>query len=257
MNERRLAVVTGGNRGIGLAIAQGLVARGLSVIATARDEVEGRATAASIGADCHELDVTSDASVERLAQDLRAGFDVLVNNAGTSLDGFDATVARQTLEVNFHGPLRVTDRLLPLARRGARIVMVSSTLGAISCVSPELARQLMSPTLTRAALLGLMAAFVDDVAAGRHEQRGWPTSAYAVSKVGLNALTRILGRELAADPRGILVNAACPGWVRTRMGGDDAPRTPAQGAQTPLWLALLPEGGSQGGNFRDEAPAPW
>jgi carbonyl reductase 1 len=73
----------------------------------------------------------------------------------------------------------------------------------------------------------------------------------------LNALTELYGRDLAGDPRGLLCNAACPGWVRTRMGGAGAPRSVEEGADTAVWLALLPEGGPQGGVFRDRAPASW
>jgi carbonyl reductase 1 len=78
-----------------------------------------------------------------------------------------------------------------------------------------------------------------------------------VSKVGLNALVRVIARELAGDPRRILVNAADPGWVRTRMGGASAPRSVEEGARTPVWLARLPEGGPSGGFFRNERPVPW
>jgi carbonyl reductase 1 len=100
-----------------------------------------------------------------------------------------------------------------------------------------------------------MRGFVSAVAAGNHQALGWPSSAYSVSKMGLNALTAILGRELQGDPRGVVVSAACPGWVRTRMGGASAPRTVEQGADTPVWLAI--EGGAQGGVFRDRAPISW
>ena len=255
--SQRVAVVTGANRGIGLAIAKELVSRGLRVIATARDEAEGRAAAREIGAEYHPLDVTKDDSVDALARALEGGVDVLVNNAGVALDGFDATVAQRTLDVNFLGAMRVTDRLLPLCREGARIVNISSGLGAISCMSPPLREKLLDPGLSRKTLLSLMETFVRDVGAGKHSDRGWPSSAYAVSKVALNALTRIVAREVAKDPRGILVNAACPGWVRTRMGGAGAPRSPEEGASTAVWLALLPAGGPQGGSFRDQQPAPW
>jgi len=78
-----------------------------------------------------------------------------------------------------------------------------------------------------------------------------------ISKVLLNALTRVLAVVLAGDPRRILVNAACPGWVRTRMGGEGAPRSPEEGARTPVWLALLPDGGPTGGVFRDQKPVGW
>jgi carbonyl reductase 1 len=102
-----------------------------------------------------------------------------------------------------------------------------------------------------------MRAFVAAVARGDHEAEGWPSSAYCVSKIGMNKLTEILAKELSADERGILCNAACPGWVRTDMGGRSAPRSVEKGAETPVWLALLPEGGPQGGFLRDKAPASW
>jgi NAD(P)-dependent dehydrogenase (short-subunit alcohol dehydrogenase family) len=99
-----------------------------------------------------------------------------------------------------------------------------------------------------------MRRFVAEVAAGTHEASGWPSSAYRVSKIGLNALTRIIASELARDARGILCNAACPGWVRTDMGGPHASRSAEEGAETPVWLALLPSGGPSGGFFRDKKP---
>jgi carbonyl reductase 1 len=97
------------------------------------------------------------------------------------------------------------------------------------------------------------------VAADRYTAQGWPQSAYAVSKIGLTMLTGALARELEAqkDPRGILINAVCPGWVQTRMGGASAPRSVEEGAETPVYLALLPKGGPTGGFFRDKAPADW
>jgi carbonyl reductase 1 len=202
------------------------------------------------------LDVTSDADVRALAA--RVGeVDVLVNNAGISMRGFDANVARKTLDVNFFGALRVTDALLPKMGMGGRIVMVSSGLGDLSCVSSELSARFLDPTLTRDRLRELMESFVRDVAAGTHAREGWPSSAYSVSKVGMNAFVRVLAKELAGDPRKILVNSANPGWVRTAMGGASAPRSVEQGARTPVWLATLPDGGPTGGFFHDERKVPW
>lgn len=260
--ERRVAVVTGGNRGIGLEIGRQLAARRLSVVLGSRDEEAGRAAAASIGGDvaAHGLDVTRDDSVEALAAWLGAtcgGLDVLVNNAGVAMDGFDARVARETLAVNFTGAVRAVDRLLPLMRRGGRVVNVTSGLGDTGDLPAALRDRLKAADLARDELFALMRGFVDAVAAGDHAAQGWPSSAYRVSKMGLNAFTHILGRELAQDPRGILANAACPGWVKTRMGGAGAPRTVQEGADTPVWLALLPDGGPQGSVVRDRQPASW
>lgn len=252
----RMAIVTGTSKGIGRAIAKALVVKGLDVLATSRDATRGAATAEELGLPFHALDVASEESVRALASDVE-GFDVLVNNAGIALKGFDAEIARETLDVNFHGAIRVTEALLPKMRAGGRIVMVSSGMGELSCISGELREEIASPSLTREAMLAIADRFVREVAAGTHAKSGFPSSAYRVSKVLMNAYTRILARELASDPRKILVNAACPGWVRTDLGGEGAPRSPAEGARTPVWLATLPEDGPNGGFFRDEREILW
>jgi carbonyl reductase 1 len=240
----RTAVVTGANRGIGEVIAAALAARGLRVVPTSREPRQGFVT----------LDVTRADHVTALAQKIagEGGVDVLVNNAGVSLDGFDERVVRRTLDANFLGAMRVTDALLPSMRPGGRIVMVSSGLGSLTGVRGELRARFEDPRLTRDGLVALVEEFPRDVAAGVHERRGWPSSAYRVSKIAMNALVRVMARELEGDPRRILVNTADPGWVRTRMGGRSAPRSVEHGARTPVWLALLPEGGPTGGFFRDE-----
>ncbi len=100
-----------------------------------------------------------------------------------------------------------------------------------------------------------MESFIRDVKEGRHRDRGWPGSAYRVSKVGLNALTQILAREV--EDQGILVNTVCPGWVRTDMGGRSATRSVKEGAHGVVWAAALPPNGPTGGFFRDGNPIPW
>lgn len=257
---RRVALVTGATRGIGEAIAHELARHELEVIVSGRDAHQGEKVARELGgaASFEALDVTDPKSIEAIAVRLAGGLDVLVNNAGASFDGFDAAVARRTLDVNFVGMMKLTDRLLPHLRPGARVVMVSSGMGSVSSLGPELQRQVMNPTLDRAGLVAFVDRFVDDVAAGRHAKNGWPSNAYRVSKIAMNAYVRILARELIGDPRGVLVNAACPGWVRTAMGGSGAPRSPNEGAKTPSWLALLPPGDARSGGFyRDEKPAEW
>jgi carbonyl reductase 1 len=250
MAQLPVAVVTGANRGIGEAIARELSARGLGVVATSRE----------VGDHFVPLDVTRAESVASLADRLRdneGGIDVLVNNAGASFDGFDADVAERTLDVNFFGAVRVTDGLLPLMRNGGRIIMVSSGMGTLDHVRGAVRARFEASNLSRPELVELMRSFVRAVASNTYETQGWPRNAYSVSKVGMNAFVRVLARELATDPRRIAVNAVCPGWVRTRMGGSSAPRSAQAGARTPVWLALQPEGGPTGGFFRDERAIPW
>jgi len=244
----RVALVTGANRGLGAEIAKQLRSRGLRVVATSREPREGFET----------LDVTRADHAAAIAGKLAGtGLDVVVHNAGVSLDGFDADVARRTLDTNLFGPMRLHDALLPLVRAGGRIVMVSSGMGSISSVRSPLRERILDPGLDRAALVEIFESFVRGVGDGSYGKQGWPSNAYSVSKIGLNALVRVLARELATDARRILVNAENPGWVRTRMGGRSAPRSVEDGARTAVWLALLPEGGPTGGFFRDESAIPW
>ena len=236
------SLVTGSSRGLGREVVRQLEARGHQVIATSRASAT------------HPLDVASDASVAALARSLSGTtIDVLVNNAGIAMDGFDARVARETLETNYFGPLRVFEGLLPLLSPRAVVVMVSSGMGELSCVSKELQTRFLAPDLDIPALSALMRSFVDDVAAGRHGQRGWPSSAYRVSKVGLNALTRILARQHPA----MRINAVCPGWVATDMGGRGAPRSVKEGAASIVWAATLDQNGPSGGFFRDGQRVEW
>ncbi len=237
----RVAVVTGGNRGIGFEICRQLAAKGLRVVLTARTLGKARAAAVrlkhlGLAVDTAALDVTDDASVKRLARFLlrnHGGVDVLVNNAGIYLEGgygdgrdplsvFHEPLAfvRRTMDTNLHGPYRLCQALVPsmVARGYGRVVNVSSGSGQL--------------------------ADMDGREAG-----------YRMSKTALNALTRIWAKELAGT--GVKVNALCPGWVRTDMGGPGAPRTVAQGADTAIWLATLPARGPNGGFFRDRKPIPW
>lgn len=259
-----VALVTGANRGIGLEISRQLAQSGWHVVMTSRDASAGEEachTLASEGAEVsHErLEVTDATSASTLVEKVAArhgGLDALVNNAGVAFDGFDAEVARRTIDINFFGPLRVYDAFLPHLRPGGRVVMLSSGMGDRSSLSSDLQHAFREP-MTRDELVDRMRQFVEDVAAGTHERVGWPSSAYRVSKIGLNKLTEVLAAETHDDPRQLKINAACPGWVRTRMGGSGAPRTPEHGARTPVWLATLDADAPSGGFFRDEAPASW
>ncbi|CAA9559451.1 3-oxoacyl-[acyl-carrier protein] reductase [uncultured Synechococcales cyanobacterium] len=233
----KVAVVTGANRGIGFATCRQLAKQGFQVVLTSRDQSKGKAAVDQLQAEGlqvihHPLEVTNPVSVEQLANFMRQKFgrlEVLVNNAGVLLDYRDSDgslfntkidTLRETMETNVYGPLRLSQGLVPLmqAHNSGRIVNVSSGAGQLSDMSS-----------------------------------GYP--AYRISKTALNALTRILADELKGT--NILVNSVCPGWVKTDMGGANAPRTPEQGADTIVWLATLPNGGPTGGFWRNRQPIEW
>ncbi len=263
----KVALVTGAGSpaGIGFAGARLLGRLGAQlVVAATTDRIHERVSeleAVGVRATGFVGDLTGPEQAGDVVERTRAAYgrlDVLVNNAGASFDGFDAPLARRTLDVNFTGMMRLTDRLLPLLRRDARVVMVSSGMGDVSSLGEALRKEVMSASLDRAALTAFVDRFVNDVGAGKHGARGWPSNAYRVSKIAMNAYVRILARDLEGDPRAILVNAACPGWVRTAMGGSSAPRSPEEGAKTPAWLALLPASDKRsGGLYRDEKRVDW
>lgn len=232
MAKHRCALVTGGNRGIGFEICRGLAKAGCSVILGARDRSGGQAAAQELkaaGGDVRFelIDVADPASVDLCCKRLAADgvhIDILVNNAGVYggarlLEAGEEDLSRG-FATNFFGPLRLCQRLMPaMAEAGyGRVVNVSSGLGQIS------------GGLTGGA------------------------GVYNVSKAALNALTVRVAQEAGS---GVKVNATCPGWVRTRMGGESAPRTPEKGADTAVWLALLGDDGPNGGFFRDRQPIEW
>ena len=226
-------MVTGANRGIGREVVRQMAATGDTVLLGARDLAKGEAAARTIDSTAtrvlaQQLDVADDASVARLghwAADRLDRVDVLVNNAAIAYDtrahGSDADLVavHEAFETNLFGAWRVTQALLPLLRnsRHGRIVNVSSEGGSLT-------------------------------------HMGAGTPAYATSKAALNALTRVLAGELRGA--GILVNAVCPGWTATDMGGGGG-RPLAQGAASVVWAADLSDDGPTGGFFRDGHPLPW
>jgi NAD(P)-dependent dehydrogenase (short-subunit alcohol dehydrogenase family) len=267
----RVALVTGANKGIGLAIVRSLCKQfDGCVYLTARNEDLGKQAVKQLETEglkpkFHQLDIDSMESIERLKNYIsttHGGLDVLINNAGmaykTASTAPFTEQATNTVRVNFTGTLNVTRALLPLIRPHGRIVNVSSMASRLSQVSEELQRKFSSPRLTESQLVSMMQEFVDDVAAGCHREKGWSNTAYGMSKVGVTALTKVHALEIAASGReDVLINSCCPGWVRTDMAGDKAPLSPNEGAETPVFLALLPAGSPSGEFWKEKKIAVW
>ncbi len=226
----RVALVTGANRGIGLEVCRQLAEQGYAVVLGSRDQARGEEAAAELKGDITvlQLDVADDKSVGAAAAAVEHRFgrlDALVNNAAilydTSNHGVDVDLdeVRRGLETNLFGAWRMIQAFLPLLRRSehGRIVNVSSEAGSLASM-------------------------------------GGGQPIYSISKVSLNALTRILAAELESD--GILVNSICPGWTATDMGGAGG-RDIAAGGASVVWGVTIPDDGPTGGFFRDGEPRPW
>ncbi|KAM9321013.1 carbonyl reductase [NADPH] 1-like [Gastrophryne carolinensis] len=258
MSATKVAVVTGGNKGIGLAIVRALCKQFQGdVYLTARNVQLGEEAVRllkeeeGLSALFHQLDINDLKSIRALRDFLKnkyGGVDVLVNNAGIAFKAADTTPfgtqAEVTLKTNFFATRDICNELLPLIKPNGRVVNVSSLMSHMSLVkcSPKLQETFRSDTITEEELVQLMEKFVEDAKKGIHQQEGWPNSAYGVSKIGLTVLSRIQARQLKESRKGdnIILNACCPGYVRTDMTNPNAPKSPDEGAETPVYLALLP-----------------
>ena len=241
-SSKPVSLITGANKGIGLEIARKLGSLGHSVLVGARDKKRGKTATESLkasGIDAHLmlLDVTHQPSIVRTVNYIEQEYgrlDVLVNNAGIIHDRslkaseIPLDTVREVFEPNFFGLIAVTQAMIPLLRKSAagRVVNMSSALGSITLQADP------NGALGDFKLLG-----------------------YGASKAAVNAVTVFFAHELRDT--NVKVNAASPGWVKTDMGGPEAPGTPDQGADTPVWLATLPADGPTGGFFQDRQPLPW
>lgn len=218
---KKIVLITGANRGIGLETAKQMKTLGYEVILTSRNADEGLRIARDLGLGYHQLDVTSASSISALTAHMDAEFgqlDVLINNAGILLDRKDSILdiseekLRTMFDTNTLAPLMLIRALLPLMRKNGygRIVNVSSQLGSISNFNDY-------------------------------------TPAYRLTKLALNGITRMLADVLKGT--NILVNSVHPGWVKTEMGGASAPLSLEDGARNVIWAATLPDDGPQGGFF--------
>ena len=236
MSREKVALVSGDNRGLGLEICRQLAESGYRVYLASRDIHAGHEAVREIGSEsvkAVKLDVTVQSDVDALVDYLQedSGYlDVLINNAGIMIDSAmnrsasirdaDIEVVEQSFKVNTLAPIRLINAMLPLMARvdQARIVNISSGMGQLS-------------------------------------DMGGQYPGYRLSKTALNAVTRIFAAEL--DPAKFLVNAVCPGWVRTDMGGEQADLSVEEGADTPVWLATSNEVTSTGGYYRQRKSIDW
>lgn len=234
MADQRIALVTGGNRGIGLETCRQLAARGIKVILGSRDAAKGAAAARELAAagapvEARQLDVSSAKSISDCMNWVRhdvGRLDILVNNAGVMIEEGDADaleeleVIRDTMQTNVYGPFLLCRLAIPImkSRRHGRIVNLSSSMGSLS-------------------------------------EMGAGYIAYRLSKAGINVVTRVIAAE--TEGMGILVNSVDPGWVQTGMGGRGATRTLEKGAETVTWLATLADNGPTGAFFRDRKAIAW
>lgn len=233
-SEPRIALVTGANRGIGLEVCRQLASRGVQVILSSRDPAKGAAAVASLQeqgcvVEFLPLDVGDLASIRSIQNEIQERYgrlDILVNNAAVYLDerrnliDLPLELIEETMEVNFYGALHLCRAFLPgmIARDYGRIVNVTSEAGSLASMGSSM-------------------------------------PIYAISKAALNAMTRVLASQVRNS--NIKINAICPGWVRSDMGGPNAPRSLLVGAAGVVWAALLPDNGPSGSFYRDQKPLPW
>jgi len=236
MNKSRVALVTGANRGMGLEACRQLAVLDYRVLLGSRNLDAGKQAAASLPSgrvEAVQLDVTSTVDIAALVRHIDQNYgrlDVLINNAGIMIDGDDghspaileADIERveQSLKANTLGPIMLINAMLPLMQRvdDARIVNISSGMGQLS-------------------------------------DMGGNYPGYRLSKTALNAMTRIYAAEL--DPGKFRINAVCPGWVRTDMGGSNADLSLQQGVDTAIWLATSEDAKHSGGFFRQRELIDW
>ncbi|KAK1569180.1 hypothetical protein Q3G72_033551 [Acer saccharum] len=264
-SSETVAVVTGANRGIGFEISRQLAGHGLTVILTSRDTSVGLEAAnvlreGGFNVDVHQLDVLDPPSIKEFRdwiQEKYGFIDILVNNAGVNYNlGNDNSIefSKQVITTNYYGTKNMIKAMIPMMRpstAGARIVNVSSRLGKVNgrrnrIEDSALKEQLGDlDTLSEELIDRTLSTFLQQVEDGSWKSGGWPErfTDYSLSKLAVNAYTRLMAKELSDRPEGqkIYINCFCPGWVKTAMTGWDGNISAENGADTGVWLALLPD----------------
>ncbi|XP_060211281.1 (+)-neomenthol dehydrogenase-like [Lycium barbarum] len=286
----RIAVVTGGNRGIGLEICRQLASKGVVVILTARDENKGAEAIDTLMdsglsnyyVNFHQLNITDPSSIALFKDFVKARFgklDILVfplticgNDKNTVINprpelfqqelevatqNYD--LAEECINTNYYGPKLMTQELLPLLQLSdsPRIVNVSSEIGMLESVRNEWAIGMLSDSanLTEDKVDDVLNNFLKDFKEGLLETKNWPLiiSAYTLSKAATDAYTRKLAKKYPS----FLVNRVCPGFVKTDMTCNQGTLSVEEGAESPVWLALLPKGGQSGKCFTRKEVLPF
>ena len=242
IDDLKIAIITGANKGIGFEVARQLAKNHILVILTSRDEIKGKEALDKLKSEglagyYHELDVTNQNSIDNFAKHMKEGIgkvDILINNAGILPEQQDSTndskvasifeipieTISKAINTNTFGALRLIRALVPIMSPDGKIINISSTMSQLS-----------------------------------HMESGYP--AYSISKTALNVITKITSEELKENTE-ITINSACPGWVKTDMGGPKAPKTTEEGADTIVWLALGADGTNPTGKFfRDRQEIEW
>ncbi|KAF3426538.1 hypothetical protein E2986_01120 [Frieseomelitta varia] len=253
---QRVAVVTGANKGIGFSIVKQLCKQFDGIVyLTARDIIRGynairKLKQQGLNPNFHKLDITDDDSISTFHDYLKEMYDrldILINNAGiafkeSATEPFSIQ-AEETLRVNYFALRKVCKKLYPLLKPHARVVHVSSSSGRLKSISNEsLRKKFLDPNLTEEELDNILHGFVNAAKENRHLEEGWPNSAYIISKIGVSALAGIHQRMFDSDPReDLVVNSVHPGFVNTDMTGHKGILSPDQGAEAPVYGALLPK----------------
>ncbi|KAJ4759544.1 hypothetical protein LUZ62_069919 [Rhynchospora pubera] len=267
-NRQRIAIVTGANKGIGLAISRKLSANGILVVLTSRDEVRGQAAVKKLqdvgvkDVVFHQLDISDPASITSLKEFVRTKFgklDILEGDSESLFAAINETydMSKDCIDINYYGTKAMCEAFIPLLHqsKSPRIVNVSATFGKLRFIPGDSIRKELQniDNLVEERLEELMESFLVDCKEGRLKENGWPDrtfSAYKVSKNAVNAYTRILAKNY---PK-FIVNCVCPGFVKTDLTYNTGTLTTEEGAKGPVMLALLPDGSPSGQFYNQTEP---
>jgi len=253
MDGKKTVVVTGSNKGIGYAIIE-RVAKDhpnyefVMAVRTVSNGEEAVKKLIQSSPDIEKririekLDVSNSDSIDKFVSRI-GNIDILVNNAGTAAkgDNFDGKIVQDTFQTNFYGTVELSEKMIPNINNNGKIITVGSTSGKSERLkSDKLKESFRDPNITRAKLFDLAKLFYDSVVDDTFEEKGFPRQGYAMSKLCINTYARILGRQKEVLDKNIQVYVFCPGWCRTDMAGDKAPKSAEDGADTCAYLVDLP-----------------